>query len=100
MLQMRDTLLSEGIRVRADLRGDNFISLHAVSQSDALRWLFLMYRNTDASIRMDRKFNKFVEFVRTYYDRPRKSAEAAELIERIRREIPECAQVSPELFAA
>lgn len=103
MVQMRDVLISEGINVRVARRGDSFITIHAVSQSDALRWLFLMYRNTDASIRMDRKFNKFVDFVRTYYDRPRRSLEAAELIERIRRTIPECAvstASTPELIAA
>lgn len=103
MLRMHDVLLSNGVNVRIARRDDSFITIHAVSQTDALRWLLLMYENTDASIRMDRKFNKFVEYVRTYYDRPRKSPEAAELIERIRRTIPECAAstaTTPELIAA
>ncbi|WP_145412500.1 LAGLIDADG family homing endonuclease [Paenibacillus xylanexedens] len=100
MLRVNDILVSEGINVRLYRRNDSFITLHAVSQSDALRWLYLMYRNTDVSIRMDRKFNKFVEFVRTYHDRSRKSAEAAEVIEQVNREIPECTQTSHELIAA
>lgn len=100
MLRMNEVLGREGVDIRLSRRGDSFITLHAASQSDALRWLYLMYRNTDESIRMDRKFGKFVEFVRTYHDRPRKSAEAAELIERIRREIPECSQSAPTTVAA
>jgi len=101
MIKMREELSSKGIDVRATKRSGSFTTLHAATQVDALRWLLFMYRNTDASIRMDRKFNKFVDFVRTYYDRPRKSAEASELIERIRREIPECAQeYTTEVIAA
>lgn len=91
-----------GISTRIEQRG-NLKVLTAASQTDSLRWLLFMYENTDASIRMDRKFNKFVDFIRTYYDRPRKSPEAAELIERIRRTIPECAvstASTPELIAA
>lgn len=99
MKRMQEVLESNGIHVRVKRKGESFITIDAASQADALRWLFLMYQNTDASIRMDRKFNKFVEFVRTYYDRPRKSAEAGELIELIRRTIPECA-TTPDIVAA
>lgn len=101
LTKMGDQLRSQGINVRVSRTGSVFV-LTASSISDGLCWLLYMYRNTDASIRMDRKFNKFVEFVRTYYDRKRKSPEAAELIELIRKSIPECAVTTqtPELLAA
>lgn len=99
--QIQDILNSHDIQTYIT-RKDSVLYLNSRNMPSALRWALFMYENTDASIRMDRKFNKFVDFVRTYYDRPRKSPEAAELIERIRHMIPECAEplATPELIAA
>lgn len=86
---VNEFLLRNGILTRIEHRG-NLITLHSKSQADALRWLYFMYANSDESIRMDRKFTKYVSFVRNYYEHQRKSDEAVALIELARQNIPEC----------
>jgi len=69
------------------------------SNADALRWCFLMYKNTDTSLRLDRKFEIFRNYVDGYYDRKRRSTQCIEIIDIIRANIPECAVNSAEQSA-
>jgi hypothetical protein len=63
------------------------------STASSLRLAYFMYANTNESMRMDRKFNKFAEFVRDYYERKRKTGEAMEWVEIIRQNISELKEV-------
>lgn len=64
--------------------------LRTKANADALRWCFLMYRNTDTNFRLARKFEIFRNYVEGYYDRNRRSKPSIQMIETIRKEIPEC----------
>lgn len=74
-------------------------TLTTKSNADALRWCFFMYADTPRSLRLDRKFEVFANYVHGYYDRNRRSHACIDMIERIRRTIPECV-TTPELIAA
>lgn len=78
-------------------------TLTTKSNADALRWCLFMYEGTPEALRLDRKFKIFTNYVEGYYDRNRRSKACIELIECIRRTIPECAEPTastPELTAA
>lgn len=74
-------------------------TLSTKSNADALRWCFLMYKNTNSSLRLDRKFETFRNYIAGYYDRNRRSAPCINLIEQIRATIPECAPNETKLCA-
>lgn len=88
--EFQRVLESNGIAVRRSIVKSIFV-LSAASYADALRWLLLMYQNTNTDIRMDRKFEKMASFIRAYYEKPRKSPITGAVVEEIRSIIPECA---------
>lgn len=68
-------------------------TLISKSNADALRWCFFMYKNTDSSMRLDRKFEVFRKYVAGYYDRNRRSVACISTIEAIKGALPECSDV-------
>lgn len=81
-------LTLNGISVNYKKRADGFIVLHAKSQVDSLRWLYLMYNDTIESERLDRKFAKYLSFINeAFYAKKRKSSDAKELVELARQNI-------------
>lgn len=91
MLSINKFLNEHGVETRVTYKRGNFYTVHASGMGSALRWLYFMYANTDDSIRMNRKFNKYIDFVKTFYDVDRKVVGAVELVELARQTIPECA---------
>lgn len=76
-----DYLTSEGITVRVKQDSNGFIVVHAQSIIDSLRWLYAMYLDTDESIRLNRKYEKFTSFIHEgFHAKKRKSNEANEFI--------------------
>ncbi|WP_276914104.1 LAGLIDADG family homing endonuclease [Aneurinibacillus aneurinilyticus] len=63
------------------------------SNEDALRLCYFMYANTNETIRMNRKFNVYVNYIRDYYDRKRRSASCGELVELAYQNIPEISEM-------
>lgn len=74
--------------------GKPFYEITSKNLPSALRWAYFMYANTTEEIRMNRKFGKFVDFIRNYYDRNRINSDAIDWVELIRKQIPECNDTS------
>jgi hypothetical protein len=90
---VKEFLERNRINVRLDVKemnGKPFYNIISCDMPSSLRWAFFMYSNTTKSIRMDRKFNKYVNFLNDFYKKQRKIPEAIELVELARKTIPEC----------
>jgi hypothetical protein len=87
MLAIKKFLSDNGVKLRVEERDNGLVVLHTKDMASAIRWSYFMYSNTTKSIRMDRKFNKYIEFLDTFYNWNRKSSEAIELVELSRQTI-------------
>lgn len=87
---INEFLNKNGIKTSLYVQKENLLVIRASGMESALKWLYFMYADTDAGIRMDRKFNKFVDFTRSFYSIQRKAKGAAEIVELARQTIPEC----------
>jgi LAGLIDADG-like domain len=99
ILDLQNKLEKYGIFTRLIVRKANGPSgnkhemymLNTKSNADALRLCYFMYANTTDSMRMRRKFNVYINYINTYYDKiKRRSATCIELVELARQTIPEC----------
>lgn len=90
LIPFMEKLSEHGVNTRLRIKRNGVMNIETRTNADALRWCFFMYSNTDASVRMDRKFNVFIDYVTKFYERQRRSSEAIELVELIRKNIPEC----------
>lgn len=90
LLGINDFLNNNGIKTRIERRNDGVIVILSKNLEDAIRWSYFMYGNTTEDIRLNRKFNRFVNYVKTFYDFKRTKHEAVELVELARQTIPEC----------
>lgn len=91
MLGINAFLNSKGIETSVYNKTGNFWVVRPKGMDNALKWLFNMYQNTDESIRLDRKFNKYIGFLDTFNSIPRKVPKAFELVKTARSEFPESA---------
>ena len=80
-------------------RKNYLYTLTTKSNADALRWCIIIYGDTSADMRLNRKFDIFTNYVRGYYDRNRRSRACISLIEEIKRTIPECFETPPQAVA-
>jgi hypothetical protein len=91
MIGIRDFLNSQGINTTVYNKTGDFWVIRPSGMGNALKWLFNMYQNTNIGIRLDRKFNKYIGFLDSFYSVPRKVPSAPELVEIARSTFPECA---------
>lgn len=95
LLDLQTSLEKRGIFTRLTQSKENLYTVNTKSNADALRMSYFMYANTDESLRLNRKFDVFQNYVTTYYDKiKRRSVPCIELVELIRQNIPECSEDS------
>lgn len=83
-------LENEGVELSLRVKEDGLLIYRTKNMKSALRWAYFMYRGTAESVRMNRKFSTYTDFIRNYYDRNRVSTDCIELVELARQTIPEC----------
>ena len=77
---IQTVLISKGIETRLENRDDKLFVLHAKGMVNALKWLAFIYSGSTAEVRLDRKFNKFIDFLSSYNSRQRRISEAADIV--------------------
>jgi hypothetical protein len=96
IIDLQTALEKRGIFMRLNIRKAGSVSgnkqemyiLNTKSNADALRLCYFMYARTNESIRLNRKYEIYDNYVNNYYDKvKRRSAQCNELIELARQNI-------------
>jgi len=54
-------------------RRSGAVKVQSKNMASALKWAFFMYRDSEPYMRMDRKYNAYIDFLKSYFERPRRS---------------------------
>jgi intein/homing endonuclease len=91
IIDLQSALEKCGIFMRLSVNNSGVYTITTRSNADALRLCYFMYANTDESIRMNRKFEVYKNYINTYYDNAKRRApQCNDLVELARQTIPEC----------
>lgn len=76
-----------GIETSVYQRKDGVLILRTKNMKSALLWAHFMYTESTENMRMDRKYNKYLEFIQNYHKTKRLSAQCNEMVELARQAI-------------
>ena len=88
ILKLRSELELRGVNTRLSKNKSGFCVITSRSNADALRFCASIYKGTDESQRLNRKYEVYRNYVATYYDNiKRRSKECNALVEEARKEL-------------